>query len=160
MGRNKKETFIFTLMMCFLMVTGMSIYNVILANGFTASVFADTARGFLPAFAVALLLDVFVISKPAKALAHKFIRDTDPMAKRVILISLFMVSGMVLCMSLYGALVHIGFSEELPLAYLSFIGKNFICALPLQLIVVGPLSRFIFLRIYPVGRAVPSAANH
>jgi hypothetical protein len=60
-----------------------------------------------------------------------------------------MVTGMVLFMSFYGAVLHVGFSAELPRAYLSAIGKNFIFALPLQIILVGPLTRFIFVKITP-----------
>ncbi len=149
MGRNKKESFIFTLIMCVLMVLGMSIYNLLLLNGFSNSFFKDLVIGYVPAFLVALVLDVFVVGKLAKSVAHKFIKPADPMFKRVMLISFCMVSSMVLLMSFYGAVVHVGFTADLFHAYLKSVLQNFICALPLQFLIVGPLTRIIFMRFYP-----------
>ncbi|WP_251038505.1 DUF2798 domain-containing protein [Paenibacillus albidus] len=54
MGRNKKEAFVFTLIMCALMVLGMSIYNVILQKGWSAEGLQHVVAGYLPAFIVAL----------------------------------------------------------------------------------------------------------
>lgn len=150
MGKNKKEAFVFTTMMCALMVLGMSIYNVILIKGFSNDVIKDVLVGYIPAFVVALILDVFVVGKVAKGIVHKMMKDNDPLLKRILLTSLFMVCGMVLCMSLYGAVAHLGLSPELPRAYLSNIGTNFIVALPLQLIIVGPVTRLLFFKIYPI----------
>lgn len=149
MGRNKKEAILFTFIMCALMVLGMSIYNVVLMEGWSGSVIKDVLIGYLPAFIVAFILDVFVVGKVAKGIAYKLVKDNDPMIKKIMLISFFMVTGMVLFMSFYGAVLHVGFSAELPMAYLSAIGKNFIFALPLQIILVGPLTRFIFVKIIP-----------
>lgn len=148
MGKNKKEAFVFTLMMCALMVLGMSGYNVILIKGFTNEVIKDVLIGYIPTFIVALIVEVFIVGKIAKGIVHKMLKDNDPLFKRILLTSLFMVSGMVLCMSLYGALIHGGLSSELPRAYFTNIGRNFIFALPLQLIIVGPVSRWLFSTIY------------
>lgn len=156
MGRNKKENFMFTLIMCVLMVFGMCLYNVLLLEGFSDSFFRDLAAGYVPAFIVALILDVFIVGKFAKGVAGKFIKPNDPMIKRVMLISFCMVSSMVILMSFYGAVIHVGFTSELPSAYLKSVLLNFVCALPLQFIVVGPLTRFLFMKLYPPA-AVPAA---
>ncbi|WP_342562920.1 DUF2798 domain-containing protein [Paenibacillus sp. FSL R7-0345] len=156
MGRNKKEALVFTSMTCFLMVVGMSFYNVIISIGATNEVFLQVAVGLLPALAVALVLDIFVVSKIAKGLAFKLLKPSDPVIKKVLTISSFMVCGMVLCMSLYGTLAHYGFGDNFFRHYLSILGLNFICALPLQLLVVGPLARFLFTKIYPAKAAVQS----
>ncbi|CAM4505619.1 DUF2798 domain-containing protein [Paenibacillus typhae] len=157
MGRNKKEALVFTSMMCFLMVVGMSFYNVIISIGATSEVFIQVAAGLLPALAVALVLDIFVVSKVAKGLAFKLLKPSDPVIKKVLTISSFMVCGMVICMSLYGTLAHYGFGDNFLRHYLTILGLNFICALPLQLLIVGPLARFLFTKIYPVKAAVQSA---
>lgn len=157
MGKNKKEALIFTSMMCFLMVVGMSFYNVIITKGATASVFADVAAGLIPALVVALFLDIVVVGKIAKGIAFKLVKPASPMIKKVLFISFFMVCGMVLCMSLYGTLAHYGFGDNFLRHYLQTAGLNFICALPLQLIIVGPLTRFLFTRIFPAGPSMQSA---
>ena len=147
MGSNKKEAFLFTFIMCALMVLGMSIYNLILLDGLTGTMVTHLLTGYLPAFIIALVLDLFVVGKIAKKVAHNMIKASDPMIKKILLISFFMVSGMVIFMSFYGAVSHVGWSNELPMAYLSSLGKNFICALPLQFLIVGPLTRYIFIKV-------------
>jgi hypothetical protein len=149
MGRNKKEALLFTFIMCALMVLGMSIYNVALMEGWSGMLVKNVVIGYVPAFIVAFILDVFVVGKVAKGIALKLVKEKDPMIKKIMFISFFMVTGMVLFMSFYGAVLHVGFTSELPFAYLSAIGKNFIVALPLQILLVGPLTRFIFVKITP-----------
>ncbi|MEK3990033.1 DUF2798 domain-containing protein [Robertmurraya sp. FSL R5-0851] len=71
--------------------------------------------------------------------------------------SFFMVSGMVLLMSLYGAIMNVGISAELPVAYVKGVGFNFIAALPLQLVIVGPVVRLTFTKIYPTEQSLSPA---
>lgn len=149
MGKNKKEAFIFTLMMCFGMVLGMTTYNIILIEGFTTNVFPALIAGFLPGFIVALVLDIFVVGKFAKYMASKLVKDSDPMIKRILTISGFMICGMVIFMSFYGAFIHTGFSSALLPAYLNGMWKNFIMAVPLNLLIVSPIVRALFFKMFP-----------
>ncbi|MEH7073443.1 DUF2798 domain-containing protein [Neobacillus drentensis] len=156
MGNNLKERLVFTTLMCALMVFGMSLYNLVLLDGFSPDLVIDLLRGYLPGFAVALILDIFVVGRFAKGLLLKFTSERDHTAKKVLLMSLFMVTGMVLFMSLYGALVNGGLSAELPHKYLTGIIQNFIFALPLQLLIIGPIVRVVFNRIYSKADMLPS----
>lgn len=149
MGKNKKENLIFTTMMCALMVAGMTVYNVLLMQGFTWEALRMMAVGFVPAFIVALVLDIFVVGPAAKKIAGRLVEPDAPMIRKVLTISCFMVVGMVICMSLYGALTHAGFASGLGGAYGHGLWTNFICALPLQLLIVGPIARAIFMKIFP-----------
>lgn len=149
MGKNKKENFVFTLMMCALMVFIMSGYNIFLLEGFSKNFLKELLLGFLPGFCVALFLDVFVVGKIAKSLHHKLVDEDDSMIKKIFLMSFFMVCGMVLFMSFYGAFINIGFSPLLFKAYPIAVMNNFIFALPLQLIIVSPIVRTAFVKIYP-----------
>lgn len=160
MGKNKKESLIFTTIMCALMVLGMTVYNVLLLKGFTGEAFKTMAIGYVPAFAVALILDIFVVGAIAKSIAGRLVKPGSPMIRKVLAISCLMVAGMVLCMSFYGALTHAGFGPGLGAAYAHNLWVNFICALPLQLVIVGPLTRAVFLKIFPLQPAAsqPSAA--
>ena len=149
MGKNKKEKFVFTLMMCALMVFIMSAYNIFLLEGFSNNFLKDLLIGFFFFFCVALFLDVFVVGKIAKSLHSKIVKEDDALIKKIILMSFFMVCGMVLFMSFYGTFINIGFSPLLLKAYPNAIIHNFIFALPLQLIIVSPIVRTAFVRIYP-----------
>ncbi|MEK3791372.1 DUF2798 domain-containing protein [Paenibacillus sp. FSL R7-0204] len=155
MGTNKKEALIFTSMMCFCMVVFMSFYNVIISNGFNSRLFTDVAAGLLPALAVALFCDIVVVGRIAKGLAFKIVKPSAPQIRKILTISCFMVCGMVILMSLYGTLAHFGFGDNFFRHYFSILGLNFICALPLQLLVAGPLTRFLFSRMFPVRTAAP-----
>lgn len=149
MGKNKKENLIFTTMMCALMVLGMTIYNVLLMQGFTWEALRTMAIGYLPAFVVALVLDIFVVGPLAKKIAGRLVKPAAPMIQKVLTISCFMVLGMVIFMSMYGALNHAGFGSGLGGAYMHSLWTNFVCALPLQLAIVGPVTRAIFMKIFP-----------
>ena len=68
-----------------------------------------------------------------------------------------MVVPMVIIMSMYGAVegcVHSGAWSQLLMIWLTNIPKNFIMALPFQLIVAGPLVRFIFRSAFPEGKVL------
>lgn len=159
MGKNKKEQLVFTTLTCACMVFGMSIYNVLLLKGFTSSVWFDVIIGFVPAFIVGLLLDIFVVGKLSKSVVTKIVKQGDPLIKKILFMSFFMVSGMVLLMSLYGAIMNVGISPELPSAYVKGVCFNFIAALPLQLLIVGPIVRLIFTKIYSEERSLSPAQN-
>ena len=61
---------------------------------------------------------------------------------------------MVLLMSLYGACegaAHTGAWGSVPLAWLVNIPRNFIMALPFQLLIAGPLVRKVFRAVFPEG---------
>lgn len=149
MGKNKKENFIFTLICCALMVLGMSLYNGILSNGFNSSLFSGVLIPYVPVFCAALIIDWFLVGKLAKSIVAKIVNDNDPLIKKVLLISFFMVCGMCFCMSLIASIVHMTTPSQLPLLFVKTLGMNFICALPLQLVIVGPLARGIFFKMYP-----------
>jgi hypothetical protein len=149
MGKNKKENFIFTLICCGLMVLVMDSYNVILRNGLNSSFLKDILIGFLPVFCIALILDWFFVGKIAKSIVSKLVNDDSPMIKRILLISFFMVCGMCFCISLITSIIFQGISPEFPLIFITILLRNFIFALPLQLIIVGPLARTIFFKLYP-----------
>jgi hypothetical protein len=149
MGKNKKENFIFTLICCGLMVLLMDSYNVILRNGLNSSFPKDILIGFFPVFCIALIIDWFFVGKIAKSIVSKLVNDDSPMIKRILLISFFMVCGMCFCISLITSMVFQGISPEFPLIFIRILLRNFIFALPLQLIIVGPLARTIFFKLYP-----------
>ncbi|WP_321387282.1 DUF2798 domain-containing protein [uncultured Enterococcus sp.] len=142
MPTNKKEQIIFTLMMCTMMVFGMSVYNTLLHTGLEGVTLNGILPGFLPAFAVALLLDIIVVGPIAKSIAFKLLgKNKGKMPLTALVISGCMVFGMVLCMSLFGLIMQQNFSGNVLMNYFQAMGLNAVCAFPLQLLIVGPVSR-------------------
>ncbi|MCP8858226.1 DUF2798 domain-containing protein [Latilactobacillus fuchuensis] len=144
MPQNKKEGIIFTTLMCFCMVLGMSIYNLLLHGALT---WIALVTGLIPGFIVAFILDSFVIGVLAKKIAFKLPLNQDSKLQMILTISCLMILGMVTCMSLFGVLIEGGIPNDLSGAYLHAWRMNIIVALPLQLIIVGPFSRLILGRI-------------
>ncbi|MGG7144383.1 DUF2798 domain-containing protein [Clostridium nigeriense] len=152
MGQTKFQKFIFTLMMCFCMVLGMTIYNMLINDGFSSDFFNNLINDFWLGFFVALILDIFIVGKLAKPIALKIVKpneNTKPI-KIILAISCCMVVGMVLFMSMYGAIVAVGFNSTALKIYPLCIARNFIMALPLNLLIVSPLVRVSFNKIFPV----------
>lgn len=137
MPKNKKESWLFTGCMCGLMVLGMSIYNIALHG--ELSVIA-VISGFPFAFLVALLLDLFVVGKPAKKIALSLLTNKEKGWQVGISISICMILGMVSFMSMFGIVMEMGWQYLNWGTYLHTWIFNFIMALPLQLIIVRPLS--------------------
>lgn len=151
---NKKESLVFSLMMCGFMVFFMSIYNVVRIYGTTDLWFQKAWMGFPIAFIVAFIADWYIVGPLAKKLAYRFIKHDDPIWKKVVLISTSMVTGMVLVMSLYGAILGVGLSSKTLVVWLMNIPFNFIVALPLQMGLAGPVVRLVFRSIFPIGTIV------
>ncbi|WEV45588.1 DUF2798 domain-containing protein [Streptococcaceae bacterium ESL0687] len=139
MPENKKQGIFFTVIMCLLMVTGMSVYNLLLHGDLSTGNFL---KGLVPGFIVAFFLDVVVVGPIAKKIAFSLpFVDKNKKIQLILSISTCMVLGMVSFMSIFGIVIEAGFSSLNFSSYLKAWGMNFIMALPLQLLVVGPISR-------------------
>ena len=165
MSTNKRESLLFTVIMCFSMVLGMSLYNVMRVHGWQLNldIVAEAWVGFPPAYIVAMLLDVFVASRFAKWFAFRFLVTPGKSSPRAITlaISTAMVFPMVLFMSLYGAVeafTHMGVPAAIPGMWLTNIPFNFVAALPWNLLVAGPFSRWLFRRAFPEGTVLDKPA--
>ena len=103
MPTNRKESLVFTMFMCAFMVFWMSVYNVSLHFGFSSEAIKEAWLGFPLAYLFAILCDWVIISKFAKSLAFKVVNPKSKPLIKIIMISFFMVCGMVILMSLYVA---------------------------------------------------------
>lgn len=145
---TKKESFQFGFIMCFGMVFLMTIYNLCINGTITKVSFLDVIYNFIIAFVLAFILDLFIVGPSAKKVALYLTAKSDKKIFKILAISICMVFGMAGCMSIYGLIsdyIHNGFhSNAVILDYLSVFSKNVIFALPLQIIIMGPLVRYIF----------------
>lgn len=156
MPENKRESLIYTVMMCFVMVLWMSLYNITMHMGtFNIETIKAGWIGFPFAYIVAICLDWFVVSDFAKRIAFNyFIKPDYSPLKKIIAISISIVVPMVIAMSLFGgieACLNTGNWRSLFMIWVMNIPKNFIMALPFQLIIAGPLVRKIFRSVFPKG---------
>ena len=144
MPTNKKEGIIFTTIMCSMMVLGMSMYNLLLHDNFGL---VTLLAGLVPGFVVAFILDVFIVGVIAKKITFQLPINKKSKVQLILTISSLMVLGMVTFMSLFGVLMEGGIPDNLWAAYSDAWRMNVIVALPLQLLIVGPVSRTILGKI-------------
>ena len=160
MPHNKRESIIYTVLMCAVMVLWMSFYNIALQEKvWSLSVLQKAWLGFPLGFMVAMCCDWFIVSGPAKAVAFKYlIKPWHSNLKKVVAVSTCMVLPMVIIMSLYGALEAVLAGDnwqELPPIWFANIPINLVMALPFQLLIAGPAVRKVFRRVFPVGKVLP-----
>ena len=74
MPQNKRESLIYTVLMCFCMVLWMSMYNVTLhMGGFSMEVLKEGWLGFPIAYVFAMCCDWFLVSGLAKKFAFTYL---------------------------------------------------------------------------------------
>ncbi len=147
---TKKENFYFGLMMCLGMVVFMTLYN-LYRNGLMGTISLKALLlQLILCFITAFVLELCIVGPIAKKIAFSLPYDKSKKVLVILSLSSCMVMGMVLCMSLYGlvmAYLSNSLSEgSLFKNYLSLVVKNFVFAFPLQLLIVGPLVRFLFVK--------------
>lgn len=154
MPRNLKEEIVFTAIMAGLMVLVMTGYNVALAQGISKDLAFAILKAYPLGLIVAVLLDLLIVGPIAKGFAFKYIIN-EYMKRNTVLIgitiSVLMVMGMVTLMSLFGIIVEGKFANGHILATYGHTWIfNLIVALPLQLLIVGPIARKVLGRMQQV----------
>ncbi|HDR7516473.1 DUF2798 domain-containing protein [Bacillus mobilis] len=148
MPTTRKENLQFGMMMCLGMVIVMTFYNLLL-NGIGGSIhIKEIALELLIGFIIALLIEICIVGPCAKKLVFALPFDKSNKVNIIIAMATLMVIGMVFFMSFYGMAMmylHNGLNgDSFVSMYFSIFIKNFIMAYPLQLIIMGPLVRFLF----------------
>ena len=154
MGETKLQKNVFTVMMCLGMVFGMTLYNIILHNGFSAGVFTLLLKEIWLVFIVAFMLDFFVVGPIAKRQVFRILKPDTNKIKIILCLASSMVVSMVLLMSVFGAVFMEGFTLNALKIYPETVLLNFVAALPLNLLIVSPVVRTLFVKIFP-----PQIAN-
>lgn len=148
MPTTRKESLYFGLIMCFGMVLFMTLYNFYLNDIFGQISFLGGITDFLIGFIVAIILDLYLVGPIAKKIAFKLTANTSNVLFKILTISTCMVIGMAFFMSIYGLITsyfHNGlYSNSIIKEFLSVFCRNFIVALPLQIIIMGPIVRYLF----------------
>ncbi|EOO16550.1 MULTISPECIES: DUF2798 domain-containing protein [Bacillus cereus group] len=148
MPTTRKENLQFGMMMCLGMVIVMTFYN-LLMNGaggpiYVKEILIELVIGFI----IALLIEICIVGPCAKKIVFALPFDKSKKVNMIIAMATTMVIGMVFFMSFYGMAMmylHNGLhGDSFVTIYFSVFIKNFIMAYPLQLIIMGPLVRFIF----------------
>ncbi len=149
MPKTRGESIFFTAITAWMMVYAMTLYNTVLAMGrFTNATFFIALKGMWIEYIMIALLAYFVSSRLAKMCAFKVVCPKDRPIFIIFAIQTFTVIWQVAFASILGVYHGYGFTSNFIPHYLMTYCRNFIMALPLQLIIVGPLARLIFRKVF------------
>lgn len=149
MPKTKIEKIFFTAITAFMMVYFMTLYNTVLATGkFSNLTFLVALKSMWVEFIVIFLCAYFVSSRLAQKCAFKIVEKGDRPIFIIIVIQIFTVVFQVVFASAIGVWHGYGFTSNFVPDYIVTYCKNFIMAMPLQLIIVGPIARKIFRMLF------------
>ncbi len=156
MPRTKFEDAIFTIIMATAMVYGMVVYNVALNTGGVSAFTFLAALHELPVMVpIAFVLEFFIVSKVAAALAFSVMKPTDRPQFITYAISICICCIMCPIMSLVATLM---FNSEPSFGtWVKTWAMNFPMAICYQMFYCGPLVRLIFRTIFRRNEAKASA---
>lgn len=160
MPRTKPQSIVFTAITAWLMVYFMTLYNTVLASGsFTNATFLSALQSMWVEFIIIFLCAFFLSSHAANFLTSRIIHPGYPVLARILFTQTFTVVCQVALASILGVWHAGGFNAQFIPNYLSVYCKNFVMALPLQLLLVGPVARWIFRLIYRVPNPLLQASQ-
>lgn len=149
MPRTRFQSFVFTLITAWMMVYVMTLYNIVLASGtFVNETFLIALKGMWVEFVIIFLCAYFISSRTAKYFAFRVVQPGDRPIVIIFFIQIFTVISQVALASILGTIKGYGITIQFIPNYLMTYCRNFIMALPIQLIIVGPLARLIFRSIF------------
>lgn len=159
MPKTKIEKLFFTFITAWMMVYVMTVYNTVLATGrFSNSTFLVALKGMWIEFVLIFMCAYFISSKLAQKCAFKIVEKGDRPIFIIFAIQVFTVLFQVAFASVIGVWHGYGFTSNFLPDYIVTYCKNFIMALPIQLVVVGPIARKIF-RLLFIRQKEASAAD-
>ncbi|MEI3551243.1 MAG: DUF2798 domain-containing protein [Acutalibacteraceae bacterium] len=128
----------------------------IVFRGLSLEVLQEAWLAFPLAYLVAFLAEKFIVSKFAERFAFRFlVKPTSKSWKIIISITCCTILPMVIIMSVFGAIesyMATGEWSTIGWQYLMILPRNLAMALPFQLLIAGPLLRFIFRKLFPEGK--------
>ena len=154
MPKTKGESVFFTAVTAWLMVYGMTLYNLVLISGsFTNASFLLALREMWLEYGIIFLCAYFISSPIAKKLAFRVVRPGDRPIAIILCIQVFTVVCQVALASILAVWHGNGFTVQFVPDYLSAYCRNFVMAMPLQLLLAGPIARGVFQAIFRRGEA-------
>ena len=145
MPKTTLESVVFTAITAWIMVYIMTLYNTALGmDSFTNLTFLITLKSMWVEFIYIFLCAFFISSKLAPRFAFRIVRPGDRQIVIILMIQTFTVVCQVALASILGMYHGYGFTSQFIPNYLATYCKNFIMALPVQLLIAGPIARGIF----------------
>lgn len=145
MPKTKIESVVFTAITAWTMVYIMTLYNKVIEHGvFVNETFWIALKGMWIEYVFSFVCAFFISSRVAKHFAFKIVNHRDRQIAIIFAIQTFTVVSQVTLMSILGVVERYGFTNQFIPNYISTFCLNFLMAFPAQLLISGPLARFLF----------------
>lgn len=157
MPTNKKENIVFGICMCVIMVFFMGLLNIsIHLGGFNLNSIKTALIAFPVTLLIAYILETFIIGKVNHILLAKFVKKDDSKNAYILFNCFFVVTMMSLVMTIIGGLLG---GDNLQTIFTEFFirwPRNFCAAFFLNILVAGPISRFVLNLMQSHSQEVPA----
>lgn len=148
MPKSKKEGIIFGLCMCFIMVFFMGALNIsIHMGGVNARSLIIALKAFPVTFIIALLVESLIVQPIDANLLRKFSKDSDSDNAKILFNCFFIVTMMSFTMTIIGGLLGGDSIATIMKEFFIRWPRNYFAAFFLNILVAGPISRMILVRI-------------
>ncbi|WP_244609660.1 CBS domain-containing protein [Bifidobacterium moukalabense] len=144
MPRNGKEGILFSFIMSAIMIYVMAALNYGVRTGDVGATAWSYAFFNWPlAYVVGMICDLCICTPSSRAIMNRFCAQTDRAVWKGITVKFLMVVLMTVFMTIFGAIMAFGFSGGAVAGFFRMFPYNFTIALPIQMLVVAPLSGVI-----------------
>lgn len=161
MPRNGKEGILFSFIMSAIMIYVMAALNYGVRIGDVGAAAWSYALFNWPlAYVVGMICDLCICTPSSRAIMNTFCAATDRAVWKGITVKFLMVVLMIVFMTVFGAIMAFGFTFGAFTGFWRMFPYNFTIALPIQMLIVTPLSGKI---VHAIGDAAgwnKSAQQH
>lgn len=144
MPRNGKEGILFSFIMSAIMIYVMAALNYGVRTGDVGTAAWSYAFFNWPlAYVIGMICDLCICTPSSRAIMNRFCAQTDRAVWKGITVKFLMVVLMTVFMTIFGVIMAFGPSADAVVGFFSMFPYNFTIALPIQMLIVAPLSGVI-----------------
>ena len=141
MPSSKKEGLLFSFIMSAVMIYLMAALNFcVQTQSLTSTAWLHAALTFIPGYIIGMLCDLFICSPLCRKITFSVTNETDQLSLKVFIMRFCMVILMTICMTLFGQIAGGGRGLTIVTDFFTYLPYNFTIALPIQMLIVAPLS--------------------
>ena len=150
MPENKKQGILLSLIMSLLMIYIMAALNLDVRNGsFTAGVWLTALKRLPLGYVVGIICDMFICTPLSRKIVSKVTAPEDKTMYKTFILRFCMVIFMTIVMTVFSVVVSGKIGNGGLADFFTYLPYNFTIALPIQMLIIAPLSLKIAKAIAP-----------
>lgn len=148
MPRNAKEGLLFGISFCVIMAFSMGLINISVGmGGFGKTALLTSLKAFPVTFLIAFTIESLIVGPINKKLLSRFTEPTDSINSKILFNCFFIVTMMSLIMTYVGGMLGGNSIAGISSEFLKIWPRNFWAAFFLNILIAGPVSRFILRQV-------------